>query len=217
MRCNISVRMSFKVALSLLALCAVLRPVLTRQLSQTLITKSFSFQRPEHSEYANMCRWLVHEGSWGTISTLNKDTGAPASGVSSHSDGPKDVPSGRLYFYLTPMDSTAKDLEVDNRCAYTVTESALPGGCGETDPEDPTCAKISVVGHMQRVPTGEEMEMAREAMFSRHPEMADWPTDHSFQFYELHIQQVNLLDWYGGMHEVSKEEYFGADFSRASA
>ncbi len=34
--------------------------------------------------------------------------------------------------------------------------------------------------------------------------------------YELHIEALHLLDWYGGMHEIDVREYFGADPRRRS-
>lgn len=54
------------------------------------------------------------------------------------------------------------------------------GGCGPSlDPEDPACARATLLGRMARVPE-EGVGAAREAMFSRHPSMASWPESHSF-------------------------------------
>ena len=34
--------------------------------------------------------------------------------------------------------------------------------------------------------------------------------------YELHIQQLRLLDWYGGAHAISPEDYFAVDLWHSS-
>lgn len=34
-------------------------------------------RRPEHTQYAEMSRWLVHSTSWGTLSVIDRETGAP--------------------------------------------------------------------------------------------------------------------------------------------
>lgn len=48
-------------------------------------------------------------------------------------------------------------------------------------PQDPTCAKISVLGSMQAVSDGQDVEAAAAALFSRHPAMQKWPQDHGFK------------------------------------
>ncbi|GAB4823383.1 hypothetical protein N2152v2_010429 [Parachlorella kessleri] len=108
------------------------------------------------------------------------------------------------------MDAAAQDLQHDRRATLTVSEAQLEGACKHTDPEDPTCAKLSISGEMQKVPS-EQLDEAEELLFSRHPAMKDWPADHKFEMYELHIQTMSLLDWYGGAHIISPEEYFAAD------
>ena len=59
------------------------------------------------------------------------------------SDGPVCNSTGRLFFYLTTMDETASDALKNPLVSFTVTEASIgPGGCGQTDAEDPTCAKV---------------------------------------------------------------------------
>eukprot|EP00983_Pelagomonas_calceolata_P107877 1159394-Pelagomonas_calceolata.AAC.22 len=66
------------------------------------------------------------------------------------------------------------------RVSYTLTEASLPHGCNGQDPEDPACAKAALLGSMQPV-SEKDQELAKEAMFSRHPAMEAWPTGHHFQ------------------------------------
>lgn len=57
---------------------------------------------------------------------------------------------------------------------------------------------------------GSEASAAKESLFSRHPEMADWPTDHNWFFAKMNISQVWVLDYFGGVKKVTEEEYYNA-------
>ena len=49
----------------------------------------------------------------------------------------------------------------------------------------------------------EDVEAAKAALFTRHPEMASWPPGHGFKFMKLHIESLFLLDHYGGAIPLS--------------
>lgn len=55
-----------------------------------------------------------------------------------------------------------------------------------------------------------EAEFAKKALFSRHPEMIDWPGDHNWFFAKMEISQVWVLDYFGGVKMVSPEDYYKA-------
>lgn len=81
---------------------------------------------------------------------------------------------------------------------------------------------------------GTEADFAKKALFSRHPEMIDWPTDHDWFFAKFNITQVQtpprccfqpiggqeitllsafqvwVLDYFGGVKTVAPDEYFQA-------
>lgn len=87
---------------------------------------------------------------------------------------------------------------------------------------------------------GTEADFAKKALFSRHPEMIDWPVDHNWFFAKFNITQVPVspvlvlnhcsqqqlkspwrpfyssmfqvwvLDYFGGVKTVTSEEYFEA-------
>jgi hypothetical protein len=61
--------------------------------------------------------------------------------------------------------------------------------------QDPTCAKVTLVGRAVPVPAGPQRDAALRALYARHPQMQDWPTGHHFQPYELHVEEAHLLDW----------------------
>lgn len=65
--------------------------------------------------------------------------------VVSYSDGLPNQGSGIPYFYLTTLDPTARNALKDERASFTVSEYPL-GTCGNVDPENPTCSKISLTG-----------------------------------------------------------------------
>lgn len=68
--------------------------------------------------------------------------------VVSFSDGLPGAGKGVPYFYLTTLDPTAKNAMEDNRASLTVSEYPV-GTCGKIDPENPTCAKITLTGKVE--------------------------------------------------------------------
>lgn len=65
--------------------------------------------------------------------------------VVSFSDGQADKGSGIPYFYLTTLDPTASYALKDQRSSFTISEYSI-GTCGSKDPENPSCAKITLIG-----------------------------------------------------------------------
>ncbi|KAH9322237.1 hypothetical protein KI387_016876, partial [Taxus chinensis] len=97
--------------------------------------------------------------------------GTPFGNVISFSDGPPGQGTGIPYFYLTLLDPTARDLKKDSRCSFTVSEVPL-GTCKETDPENPTCSKMTLTGKMEAINMNSpEADVASQALFSKHSEM----------------------------------------------
>eukprot|EP00882_Tetradesmus_deserticola_P004166 GHRQ01004401.1.p1 GENE.GHRQ01004401.1~~GHRQ01004401.1.p1 ORF type:complete len:232 (+),score=65.60 GHRQ01004401.1:273-968(+) len=180
--------------------------------SVAVATAVADFPRPAHTEHAKLARWLVHSAAWGTISAWDATNHRPVGGVASVSDGPPDNATGRLFFYMTPMDESTQLVTSYPSCSLTIAEAQLqPHGCGDTDPEDPTCARITVIGRMRSLDTAAETDAAAEALFSRHAAMRRWPSDHGFTFFELQVEEVHMLDWYGGMHVIPASEYYAAN------
>lgn len=186
----------------------------TRNSGTDLRSTSHAYERPNHAEHAKMARWLIAENDWGTVSTISQHLVGTAFGnLVSYADGPRGNSTGRLLFYLTPMDATAADLAVNSAATLTVGEVQLAGSCGVLDPEDPTCAKVSISGRMRVVP-GEDVAEAEQLLFRRHPQMKTWPKGHNFSIWELHVQEARLLDFYGGATTVLPKEYFAAELQR---
>lgn len=45
-------------------------------------------------------------------------------------------------------------------------------------------------------------------MYSRHPAAGSWLKEHNFFLCQLDIQQIAVLDYYGGPHFVTSEDYY---------
>ncbi|KAG2428070.1 hypothetical protein HYH02_014462 [Chlamydomonas schloesseri] len=199
------------VGLAVAALSAAAMPI-----KQSAVSAATSFPRPPHKEVAKMARWVAHVTDWGTLATVDRES-SPVGGVVSHSDGDVDLPTGRIYFYLTPMDELVQNALVRPKVSYTLTEAQLPEGCKTVDPEDPTCAKVTFLGQLVQVVEPQEQAAAKAALVARHPVMANWPARHNFMLLELQVAEVHLLDFYGGMAVMAGDEYYAAVLDTAAA
>lgn len=56
----------------------------------------------------------------------------------------------------------------------------------------------------------DEFKFANRSFISRHPAATNWIATHTFYLCKLDIEQIVVLDWYGGPHYVSTEDYYGA-------
>ncbi|XP_054830287.1 protein CREG2 [Eublepharis macularius] len=162
---------------------------------------------------ARTARFLVHDNDWGflaTKSTQEKMQGAPFGNFLSISDGPTDNSTGTPFFYVTPKGTTVVDLMKNSIASLTLPE-AEGDFCRKTivDPDDPRCARLILTGQMVTVPP-EEIEFAKQALFSRHPVMRKWPRSYEWFFMKMNIELVWLQNWYGGITTIAPEEYFRA-------
>ncbi|VAI84671.1 unnamed protein product [Triticum turgidum subsp. durum] len=132
--------------------------------------------------------------------------------VVSYSDGVPGESHGIPYFYLTTLDPTARDALEDERTSFTLSEFPL-GTCGKVDPENPTCAKLTLTGKLKVVDhKSPEADLAKTALFSKHPEMEGWPKNHHFEIFKLEIENIFLIDWFGGPKPISPSQYL--DYGR---
>ncbi|XP_050381119.1 uncharacterized protein LOC126798254 [Argentina anserina] len=168
-------------------------------------------EKPDRKNAAATARWLVSQNSWGVLNTISNELGgAPFGNVVSFSDGEPGKGKGIPYFYLTALDPTAKNVQKDQRASLTISEHPI-GTCGKVDPENPTCAKITLTGKL-RIANGSpnERKIAKKALFSKHPEMKYWPKGHNFQFFKLDIEDIFLINWFGGPKPLTVDQYLQA-------
>ncbi|KAL3526460.1 hypothetical protein ACH5RR_011116 [Cinchona calisaya] len=176
-----------------------------------MVQQLTALTRPHPEEAAAFARWLVCQSSWGVLSTIANDLGGtPFGNVVSFSDGQPDKGSGIPYFYLTALDPTARYALKDQRSSFTISEYPI-GTCGSKDPENPSCAKTTLIGKLKLLDgNSKEAEFAQNALFVKHPEMKDWPKDHNFQFFGLEIHDIFLINWFGGPKPLTVEQYLQA-------
>ncbi|KAL0916594.1 hypothetical protein M5K25_014121 [Dendrobium thyrsiflorum] len=164
--------------------------------------------KPDPKDAVGTARWLAGQNFWGVLSTISSDQeGAPFGNVVSFSDGLPGNGSGIPYFYLTELDPTARDALQDARSSLTLSEYPL-GTCGRRDPENPSCAKLTLTGKLKLVDNSSaETEFAKNALFAKHPEMQDWPSGHNFKIFRLDIENIFLIDWFGGPKPITPAQY----------
>ncbi|PIA62258.1 hypothetical protein AQUCO_00200324v1 [Aquilegia coerulea] len=167
-----------------------------------------SISKPDPDDGVGTARWLASQNTWGVLSTISLELkGAPFGNVVSFSDGLPDKGSGIPYFYLTTLDPTARNALKDERASLTVSEFST-GSCGKKDPENPSCAKLTLSGKLKLVQGNtKEAESAASALFAKHPEMKGWPKNHNFNFYKLDIEDIFLIDWFGGPKPITVDQY----------
>ena len=128
----------------------------------------------------------------------NKPFGNPNSFV--------DTGDGRQYFYVSDLDATMVDVAENSVVSFTLSEAQIPGLCSE--PEDPTCARLTFTGRMVNA-SASLVPKVKDAMFARHPEMKEWPSSHDFHFVTIDpVTSIWLVDFYGGATEIDPACYY---------
>ncbi|CAG9769562.1 unnamed protein product [Ceutorhynchus assimilis] len=192
--------------------------VLGRGWKTSTSTSTTSGGPPPHNNVALMARYIIHNSNWlslATISTRDSIKGFPFVSLKSLSDGPMDNSTGTPYLYMTNMDVSGKDVLVNNNVTIMATLAAS-SYCDnkEYDPQDPRCAKVIISGRLLKVNNStSEYDFAIDSLFERHPAMKDWPAGHEFYVAKIELQQILVLDYFGGIKEVTPTDYFNAQLS----
>ncbi|CAH0486147.1 unnamed protein product [Peronospora farinosa] len=160
---------------------------------------------------AQHARQLVHNNVWATLSTISVQfNGVPYGSTVSYSDGiaySMANSTGEIFFYITPMDATGADLSVNSTASVAITMAQEGEDACKMDVEDPTCWKLTLTGKVVPV-SGQQRYDAEKVLFSKHPQMETWPKKHGFRPYLLEIENIILLDFYGGAKHVLVQEYY---------
>lgn len=190
---------------------------------QITSAKSIAHQQPPpRTEYAKVARYIVHKSEWtamGTVSILKTIEGYPMVNIISVADSPRNAKStGHIYFLLTDLDFTGKDLRVNNKLtALFSNDQDLECTKQNVDPMEPVCGRIMISGSVKRLSEGTEAyDVAFKTFVSRHPASENWVRAHDFYLCELDIQQIAVLNFYGGPHYVTPEDYYKANFDADS-
>ncbi|NWS37505.1 CREG2 protein, partial [Probosciger aterrimus] len=163
-------------------------------------SRMFSYRRESGGAAgrAGTARFLARHNTWGFVATRAaqaKIQGMPYGNCLLLSDGPVNNSTGIPFFYVTPKDNTVADLLKNPVASLTLPE--VDGNfCRKNviDPEDPRCARLTLTGQMVTVPP-EEVEFAKQAMFSRHPVVRKWPRSYEWFFMKMNIEHIWLQSW----------------------
>lgn len=103
--------------------------------------------KPDRQDVASFSRYLVREGKWGVLTTLD-GSGSPFGNIASYSDAGTGVP----FFYLAIQIDPTGGFALNNpRACFTLSEAELDN-CKGKDPQAPQCAKITLSGNVRKFP-----------------------------------------------------------------
>jgi len=151
---------------------------------------------------------------------------SPFGNTYSFADGPCGAGSGTPYFYGSDLDASFTDAAKNPSVSFTLTEASLKSSCvnrtedltacaisasGGGDPENPPCARVTLVGNFTLLTEGtDEYTYGKAALFERHPAMANWPTDHEWLVGKIDVDYVWTIDFYGGANVFTAEQYYNS-------
>lgn len=195
---------------------AIVCAIIVLVTSEVVMARSAKYLEENH--HAKVARRLVHKANWtsmGTLSTSEEFLGFPLVNIISIADSALNNKStGHIYYLLTDLDYTGKDLHIENKLTTLFSDDQdLSCTKKNIDSMEPTCARVIICGQNRILnETSDEYKFANAAFTSRHPASIHWRSTHSFYLCELIIERIALLDYYGGPKYITPEEYYDANF-----
>ncbi|KAL9893249.1 cellular Repressor of E1A-stimulated Genes isoform 1-T1 [Glossina fuscipes fuscipes] len=171
-------------------------------------------ERQPDLNHAKIARTLVNHANWaavGTISTNRLVTGYPMVNVISIDDNDsKGVSTGKIHFMLTDLDFTGPDWRYNNKATFLFSnDQHLDCENHKQDPMEPTCARVIISGQVKQMGKSDQnYDDALVAFVQRHPAAKNWIKAHTFYLCELDIKNIFVLDYYGGPHNVTADDYY---------
>ncbi|ALC46280.1 CREG [Drosophila busckii] len=165
-------------------------------------------------DHAKIARELVHRANWasvGSISTNEIVKDYPMVNIIAIDDNDANNSStGKIHFLLTDLDFTGPDWQSNNKVTFLFSdEQTLNCKNANKDPMEPTCARTIISGQVKRLPEDTPSYKASlQDFIKRHPAAANWIPEHHFYLCELDIQNIFVLDFYGGPHNVKPADYY---------
>lgn len=190
-------------------------------------------ERPNLRNKEETARWMVHSIDWGVLSTISTrltDQGVviPFGNIYSFVDGPCDNSTGIPYIYGTYMDQSFQDSLSNTAVSFTLSEASMASVCGGSnlpscnihspygDPENPVCARLTLTGRLTVLSEqSDDRIFALEALFQRHGSMKDWPTNHNWVVARIDLDDIWLIDYFGGATTINVDQYFNVDLTPA--
>ncbi|XP_034116429.1 protein CREG1 [Drosophila sulfurigaster albostrigata] len=172
------------------------------------------FKRESELNHTKIVRELVHRANWasvGTISTNGYVKDYPMVNIISIDDNNEQkVSTGVIRFLLTDLDFTGNDWQSNNKVTFMFTdEQTLNCKSYNKDPMEPTCARAMLSGQVTKMDKDSpKYNSSLRVFIDRHPAAEKWITRHQFYLCELDIQNIFVLDFYGGPHQVNVSDYY---------
>jgi Pyridoxamine 5'-phosphate oxidase len=193
-------------------------------------------KQPDLRDKEATARWMVHSLDWGVLSTISsrftdQTAAVPFGNIYSFVDGTCDNSTGIPYIYGTYMDQSFQDSLLNTAVSFTLSEASLASVCGGSnlpsckihgfgDPENPPCARLTLTGVLSVVLVGDsdddednEFYFAQKALFQRHSSMENWPRNHKWIIAKIEIQDIWLIDYFGGASILDVEKYRSVDLT----
>ncbi|KAL1561739.1 protein CREG1-like [Salvia divinorum] len=185
-------RRSSSLALSMVILLAVL-------------STASATGRPDVDDVPRFARWLVSQGKWGVIGIHRAS--APFTYPASYTDARRGIP----LFFLSQLDPVGRGYTLDARASFTISEISV-NDCSGSDPQSPSCAKITLSGQLiQLAADSKEESKAKKALFKAHPEFAGFPNlNGTFSVYKLDIGDIFLVNKPAPARNLTVEAYLEA-------
>ena len=180
---------------------------------------------PPHDQVAARARWLVYHSLWSSVGTVSVRLGGkPWGNVRSIADGVDQNSTGLPVFYLPTPDPTSIDVAADSHATLSFSEASLvervnpksrPGmRCGGMDAEDPTCARLVLMGKLRALTEKSDIDQAMVNLGARHP-LAPWLATGGAHtggaYYTIDVDSLLMLDYYGGPAPLTLKDYLAAD------
>merc|ERR1719187_72585 len=187
-----------------------------RLLSSLLLAAVAISSPPPAGDKVAMARYVVHYTDWASIATISTRKGIegfPFSNLRTIADGVEPESStGVPYYYTSDMEMSTIDNEADTAISMSITLMET-GYCQDQGwiAMDPRCPRLILTGNAVKLEDGSaEQDFARNALFTRYPEMEFWPADHGWHFFKVAPKSIVLLDAFGGVADIGVEEYLAA-------
>jgi len=187
------------------------------------LTSSLASSAPSH---ASTARGMVSKIQWGALVTISNRTEVEGSRIGDPFGNPNSIADidGVPYIYASDIDASFIDVAAgNNRVSFALTEASLVNsdgtsnvtackiGAGLGDPENPPCARLVLSGIVSHLSEGSDEELkAKAALFERHTSFKHYPSGHDFFVAKLTIDDIWLIDAYGGASVVAPADYFSA-------
>eukprot|EP00127_Corallochytrium_limacisporum_P002061 Clim_evm49s99 gene=Clim_evmTU49s99 len=168
--------------------------------------------RPDWDNLAERAKWVVDNSMYAVISFDKANITIDDKPLAFGTVESMSSVDGKPVFYMSELSTTYVDMQATGTKNGTITlteEMMLGGVCTALglDVEDPLCTKLWLVGTF-RDADETETDSFKEQLFTDHPIMATWPSGHDWHVMTMDIAYISIIDYYGGMFNVSLDDYF---------